>query len=278
MKILSLGAGVQSSAILLLSCEGILPKLDCAIFADTGWEPPDVYKHLEWLESQAKNSGIPIYRVSNGNVREGALTQITGDKSKGKRWGSMPFHTLNPDGTAGIVRRQCTSEYKITPVEKFIRRELLGIRKGGRVAKGTVIDQWFGISADEPHRIRDSPDAWRRFCYPLIGLPDNYLDKPWRRWDCVNWLQNKYPDRVVPRSSCIGCPFHSDHEWRRLRDEHPQSFADAVEIDNKIRKLHGMNAETFLHSSRKPLSQIDLDKDTNQLDLFGNDCSGFCGV
>ena len=38
LRILSLGAGVQSSAVLLMSCDGVLPKLDCAIFADTGWE------------------------------------------------------------------------------------------------------------------------------------------------------------------------------------------------------------------------------------------------
>ena len=27
-----------------------MPRRDCAIFADTHWEPPSVYAHLEWLE------------------------------------------------------------------------------------------------------------------------------------------------------------------------------------------------------------------------------------
>ena len=276
MIILSLGAGVQSSAVLLMSIRGLLPKIDHAIFADTGWEPPDVYKHLAWLEKQAKGI-IPIHRVSNGSIRDGALVQLTGDKSGGKRWGSMPFHTINKDGTRGIVRRQCTSEYKIIPVEKFIRHEILGLSRGQRVSKDVKVNQWFGISADEPQRMRMAPDKWRRFCYPLIGLPDQFLEKPWRRWDCVNWLEENYPDRVVPRSSCIGCPFHSDEEWKRLKENFPESFADAVQIDKRTRNLQGMNAKTFLHHSCKPLDQVEF-SDSKQIDLFGNECEGMCGV
>ncbi len=53
IEVLNLGAGVQSSAVLLMSIEGVLPKLDCAVFADTRWEPPAVYKQLDWLRSKA---------------------------------------------------------------------------------------------------------------------------------------------------------------------------------------------------------------------------------
>ena len=43
LRLLSLGAGVQSTALFLLACEGILlPKIDGAIFADTQWEPRHV--------------------------------------------------------------------------------------------------------------------------------------------------------------------------------------------------------------------------------------------
>lgn len=40
LKILSLGAGVQSTTLLLLAERGELERPDRAIFADTGWEPP----------------------------------------------------------------------------------------------------------------------------------------------------------------------------------------------------------------------------------------------
>ena len=39
LHILSLGAGVQSSTMALMSARGDLPKPDAAIFADTGHEP-----------------------------------------------------------------------------------------------------------------------------------------------------------------------------------------------------------------------------------------------
>jgi len=69
INVLSLGAGIQSSALLLMSCDGFLPKLDHAIFADTGWEPVAVYKHLEWLKEKASAAGIPLHVVSTGNIK-----------------------------------------------------------------------------------------------------------------------------------------------------------------------------------------------------------------
>ncbi len=48
LKVLSLGAGVQSSVMLLMADRGLLgDKPDVAIFADTQWEPKEVYEHLE---------------------------------------------------------------------------------------------------------------------------------------------------------------------------------------------------------------------------------------
>ena len=50
LRVLSLGAGVQSTTLALLAVRGeIGPMPDCAIFADTGWEPRAVYEHLTWL-------------------------------------------------------------------------------------------------------------------------------------------------------------------------------------------------------------------------------------
>jgi 3'-phosphoadenosine 5'-phosphosulfate sulfotransferase (PAPS reductase)/FAD synthetase len=74
LRVLSLGAGVQSTSLLLLAAEGGLPALDAAIFADTGWEPRAVYEHLDRLEREvARPAGIPILRVSSGNIRDDAL-------------------------------------------------------------------------------------------------------------------------------------------------------------------------------------------------------------
>lgn len=49
MKILSLGAGVQSSTLALMCEAGEIEKPDYAIFADTGWEPRHVYQWLDYI-------------------------------------------------------------------------------------------------------------------------------------------------------------------------------------------------------------------------------------
>jgi hypothetical protein len=101
LRLLSLGAGVQSTTVLLLACEGAIPRFDAALFADTGWEPGAVYAHLRRLRSRAAEAGIPVLTISAGNIRTDALDPK-------HRFVSMPLHTLNPDGSRGLARRQCT--------------------------------------------------------------------------------------------------------------------------------------------------------------------------
>jgi hypothetical protein len=36
LRLLSLGAGVQSTTVLLVACEGAIPRFDAALFTDTG--------------------------------------------------------------------------------------------------------------------------------------------------------------------------------------------------------------------------------------------------
>ena len=68
MRIVSLGAGVQSSVMALMAERGeITPKPDCAVFADTQSEPDEVYTHLEWLSTQLS---YPIYQTSAGDLRK----------------------------------------------------------------------------------------------------------------------------------------------------------------------------------------------------------------
>lgn len=92
LRLISLGAGVQSTTMFLLAAEGRLPKPDAAIFADTGWEPKKVYRHLARLEQEvAQTAGIPIYRVTAGNIRNDALDPQ-------HRFASMPLFVKNPGG------------------------------------------------------------------------------------------------------------------------------------------------------------------------------------
>ena len=251
MQTLSLGAGVQSTALLLASANGLLPKLDAAIFADTGWEPANVYEHLNRIEQEiAKPAGIPIHRVSLGNIREAALNHD-------KRFASMPLFVVNADGSKGMMRRQCTAEYKIRPIH-MKTKELLGVTKNengklGRVKKGDFVTQWIGISTDEFHRAKDSRVSYIKHIFPL-------LDLGWSRLDCMNYLK-QYGFGTTPKSACIGCPFHGNRQWRELRDNQPDDFADAVLFDQQLRKMHTtrLNGVPYLHRSCVPLDQAPIE-------------------
>ncbi len=271
MHLISLGAGTQSSTVALQAAAGeITPMPVAAIFADTGWEPAQVYTWLDWLEQQLP---FPVHRVSAGNIRKDQVkARVRGTAVNGERFASLPLYTMLEGALReGKVRRQCTNEYKIEPISKKVR-ELLGLKFRQRAPKDVRVVQWIGISRDEAQRMKPSRERYILHRWPLI-------EAGMTRQDCVRWIEDRY-GRTPPRSSCIGCPFHSDMEWREMRDHRPDEWADAVEFDHAIRKAGGPRGDTFLHRSCKPLDQVDLSnaEDHGQMDLFGNDCTGMCGV
>ncbi|MEC9244426.1 MAG: hypothetical protein VYB05_06615, partial [Pseudomonadota bacterium] len=178
LRVLSLGAGVQSTTLALMAAHGeIGPMPDCAIFADTGWEPKAVYEHLDWLRSP-NVLPFPVHLVSAGNIRD----QLMG-AAKGKRWASIPAFakTITPVGSSvpvfdedaagalvevstrrttrdtvsiGMIRRQCTTDFKIVPIRRKVR-ELAGLARK-RSPGHPVVEQWIGISCDEIMRVKPS--------------------------------------------------------------------------------------------------------------------------
>jgi len=275
-QILSLGAGVQSTALLLMSANGLLPKLDLAIFADTQWEPEEVYTHLDWLSLEAEKAGIRVVRVTAGNIREAALS------IEGKKFASMPLYTIDENGKKNMVRRQCTREFKIAPIDKYLRTEVLGLAPGQHSPREAVLHMWLGISSNEMGRVKQSRDPWKVHRFPLLGdiVHDPMLPKPWKRRDCIEWMQKEYPLLKAPRSACIGCPYHSNHEWRRIKDD-PKAWDDAVDFDRQIRAGTDMTGEAFLHRDCKPLDEVDLRTDIEKgqgVFSFDDECDGMCGV
>ena len=270
-RVLSLGAGVQSTTLLLMMIHGEIPKADAVIFADTGWEPKSVYTHLSKLQALMAENNMPFYLVTAGNIRQDAL-------NPNKKFASMPLYTLKPDGNKSMVRRQCTREYKIDPVNKM-QRQLAGLKKGER-CKEHRITTVIGISYDESQRMRDPQFSWIRNDYPLVDMKIT-------RQDCIKWCADHGYDRP-PRSACIGCPFKNNEQWRLLKDEMPDEWNDAVDFDFKIRELLTSDdrfyAVPFLHKDLKPLDEVDLRSDQEKGvfslfdDGFAQECEGMCGI
>jgi len=212
---ISLGAGVQSTTMAVMASHGVIgPMPDCAIFADTGWETRAVYDHLEWLTS-GNVLPFPVHIVSAGNIRD----ELIG-AGEGQRWASIPAfaRTVTPAGAAvpvydedddgelveigsrstsretvsiGMIKRQCTTDFKIVPIRRKVR-ELGGLTRK-RSPDHAVVEQWIGISCDEIVRAKPSFEAWQVKRFPLI-------EKRMSRQDCLAWLRRHYPE--PPKSAC----------------------------------------------------------------------------
>jgi hypothetical protein len=273
-NVLNLGAGVQSSRIALGQIKGELPKCDAWVFADTKWEPKAVYENVAWLKSLAIEHGVVFAQVTVGDLRQDAIDFRQARKSSdGKRYASIPTFIKRLDGKQGRVKRQCTREYKIDPIERWIKRELLGMKPRQRFAKDVLVRQWFGISSNEPTRATFPgrhketkkflcydmhtgepiyakkktwvPANWRHNVYPLLNeiwtpnrliLDWPFLPRKESRVDCVEWLAANYPGRTFPRSACLGCPFRDNGEWKDMRDNRPEEWVDACDFDDAQRQ------------------------------------------
>jgi hypothetical protein len=268
LTILSLGAGVQSSTLALMSELGQLPRLDCAIFADTGSEPKAVYEWLNWLE---KRVSFPIYRVAQGNLTDDA-TETRISKRSGNRYcrNTIPVFTKGISDK-GQMPRTCTMNYKISPIRRKVK-ELL------KASNETLAEQWIGISTDEIHRMKDSRVDFIENVFPLVDLDMN-------RADCLQWAES-HGIKKPPRSACVYCPFRSDKEWLAIKTEDPDNFELAIKFEKDLQKSFSVVTGwknindppvPFLHKSRIPLGTVEFDGE-NQLDLFGQECEGMCGL
>lgn len=297
VHILNLGAGVQSTTLYLLSMEGRIQNFDAAIFADTQDEPgaeerrlglPDppesVYAHLDWLMSL---NGPPILVRTRGQISDDMLR---GENSTGQRFASIPAYTSAVEGgEEGMVRRQCTKEYKIELIERTIRREMLGLAPKRPLPKGVTVHQYIGISWDERSRAFDiqrrfldengqEKPNWR-VSFPLLTM-NGEMQCGWTRQYCEEiYLPSRVPHKT-PRSACIHCPYHTDQEWQRLK-ESPVTWNRIVQIDTGIRQpgvivYRGLDQKLYLHRECRPIDQIDF---TNEKQLgFAMECEGGCGL
>lgn len=270
IHILSLGAGVQSSTLALMTAAGeITPMPKAAIFADTQGEPDSVYRWLDWLEKQLP---FPVIRTTRGSLADASVKVVRSKRSNllyMKRL--IPAFVKQTDGKQGMMGRTCTYDYKIDVLIREARK-LCDWRRG---EKRHLVTMWIGISTDEAHRMKPSRKPFIVHRWPLIEAGVS-------RAACLAWMRNAGLPQP-PRSACVFCPFHSDDEWQRLKTEEPAEFAKAVAYEHRLQaaasQQEAMKGIPFLHESCTPLEKVVFKPNPRTLlERFGNECEGLCGV
>ncbi|MDH6367059.1 MULTISPECIES: hypothetical protein [unclassified Breznakia] len=259
MKILSCGAGMQSTALVLMSCEnklkGIIhervPIYDAVLFCDLGEEPAWVYKQVKFIAKQCKEAEIPFY-ILDSNLFEDYM-----DNFGKKRVSSIPFWSINKDGKKGKMLRACTLDYKINTMQKFVRWELLGYKKGERTKQHDLKahEMHLGFSYEEKRRCKENPHKMFVNKFPLVEMnltrADNY------KYILETWgLDTK-------ASACTICPFHTNFFFKYIKDKYEDDYKKVLAFDDMLQKQQPntkIESKLYLSKSRKPIKDLTDDE------------------
>lgn len=257
MKILSFGAGMQSTALALMSCENakaeepfphpLVPIYDEVAFCDLGFEPPWVKAQVEFTRKACEAAGIsfkvlpsPLYEDFMRNFGE-------------QRTISIPWWTLGADGHKSKMPRNCTIDYKVELISKHVRWDLLGYKKGQRLREEDkkAHEMHMGFSLEEQKRCKESPNPMFVNKFPLVEMgltrADNYayIRDVWG-------LETK-------ASACCFCPFHQNYFYQHLKAHFPETYAKLVEMDEALEEKNPkppMDSDLFISRSRKRLRDL----------------------
>lgn len=276
MKILSCGAGMQSSALHLMSCENALAKIrgeppvwpqvpiyDISIFCDLGFEPPWVKKQVEFLANAGHSCGVPLV------ILDSPLYTDFMENFGERRTISIPWCTIKEDGHKSKMPRNCTIDYKVELISKYVRWELLGYKKGQRLRDEDkkAHEMHMGFSAEEARRCKENPNPMFVNKFPLVEMvltrADNYA-----------YIKDVW-GLETRASACAFCPFHKNYFFKFLRENEPEQYAQVVGVDELLRDKKPkppMDSDLFISRSRKRLMGL-TDEDCNDAECFE-----YCGM
>lgn len=271
MKILSFGAGMQSTALALMSCENaihktpvhpLVPIYDAVIICDLGLEPHWVKDQMEFTRRACESAGIffkvldtPLYQDFMKNFGE-------------RRTVSIPWWTLRDDGHKSKMPRNCTIDYKVNEITKFIRHELLGYRKFQRLKQEDIKahEMHMGFSLEEQRRCHENPHKLFVNKFPLVEMG-------MVRADCYKYILEVW-GLDTKASACAFCPFHRNYFFQYLKKNEIETYSELLKMDELLRDKNPkppMDSDLFISRSRKRL--VDLTPE----DCNDAECFEYCG-
>jgi len=252
VEYVSYGGGSPSLALIILNLKKqIKPitdrnQIDEIIFADTGWERTDIINQTKEIKKYVESFGFKFTIVQS---ELGTLENYLESQIKDDAFIPIPYHSKNK----GIGQRQCTSQFKIRPIHKYLRKTYGPI---SRIAQ-------LGIHYDEFERVKDPQTKRDVNRFPLVDLK-------LRRADCVKIVEEEGLP-IPPKSACVGCPYLPASRFISLSKDIPSDFERAEKIDSQLNKK-----KKYLSRTMIPLSSL---KNQIQFDDMGEhySCeSGYC--
>lgn len=271
VKIFSFGGGVQSTAVLLMHIKGIV-EYDYFVFSDVGddSENPDTIEYMDdFIYPLVKEHNIPFAIV--GKTRFGIPDTVYKSVMRDNR--SIPIPVKLPSGAYG--NRSCTSDFKIVPVDRWIKQNY----------PGRKVDLSIGFSTDEMRRVEKKPEGYhsahgrrkygfeKRFVFPLV-------EHNMSRHDC-HALIAEFGLPETPSSACWFCPFKSRQSWMELRRRRPDLYEESIKIEDFCNRKRGTLGKGAVSIHRDGFLK-DIPEQSTMLDVFFDDLdgcdSGYCGL
>ena len=267
MKILSCGAGMQSTALALISCAQTkeparypqVPCYDAVLYCDLSIEPYWVIQQVRFVQNACEACGIPFYILQSNLYRDYMR------RFGRKRVAGMPFWTIDPDGKKGrISRRTCTIDYKIAMIQRFARYQLLGYQPYQRNRPEDIgaHELHIGFSLEESHRSFPNNHPFFTNRYPLIEMGSERKDT--YAYNLEKWgLETR-------ASACMICPFHRNYFFQYLKSNFPADYKAVVDFDKMLEQMQPFSKirnRVFLSRSRKRVWEL-TEKDCDDAETF----------
>lgn len=271
MKILSFGAGMQSTALALMSCENAkagkrlhpwVPVYDAVIFCDLGLEPEWVNTQMEFTRKACEEAGI-FFKVLNTPLYQHFIENF-GER----RTISIPWWTITEDGHKSKMPRNCTIDFKVNAITQYVHWELLGYKKGQRLKEEDVKahEMHMGFSKEEERRCHENPHELFTNHFPLVKMG-------WTRAESYQYILETW-GLDTKASACAFCPFHRNYFYQHIREFEPKTYDQILIVDNLLRDKTPkppMDSDLFISRSRKRLCEL-TPEDCNDAEYFD-----YCG-
>jgi len=269
LRVLNLSGGRQSTTIAEMIIHGDLPPVDLCLTADTGMEHEATYAHIKDLHKRLNQAGIKAAVAPGPNLWDDLVTL---GPRKATRLDNPPYWVQKENGGRGRLVQKCTKHYKIAPMDRYIRQELLrthGINPEARRIGHNIVEKWIGFSADETSRMKLPGQKYVYFGFPLVDLGFN-------KDDCISYLE--YRGRPVPPPSvCVACFSNPAASYKTMG---PTDFERARAVDESLSQWAqiGIKGDVYVSKTLRRLSDIRADEETEPDTDEGSCDGGYCFV